>query len=64
MPEEEWYYVGTYRNWVGKPDPEGHGRYEVSSKDPSWLHEKMMKDKGNGHRVGHMKKRQVRCKDD
>lgn len=55
----ERYFKGTHRQWVGKPDPSGFGRYEVSSRDPSWLHERMLKDQGNGCRVGVMRKRCV-----
>ena len=55
----EWFYVGTYRQWIGKPDPSGFGRYEVRSKDPSWLHEYMLKAKSRGDRVGVMCKRLV-----
>lgn len=55
----EWYYMGTHRQWVGKSDPSGFGRYEMSSRDASWLHERMLRDKGNGCRVGAMRKRRA-----
>lgn len=46
-------YVVKYvaRDWVGKPDPAGLGRYEVWYSDPSVAHEAAMKLVLAGHKV-------------
>jgi len=46
-------YVVRYvsRHWVGKPDPFGHGKYEVSYRDPSAAHEAALGLASKGHKV-------------
>lgn len=40
-----------YRQWIGKPDPSGHGVFYVYSNDPSWLHEEALHRQRAGHKV-------------
>jgi len=28
-----------YKNWIGRPDPSGMGKYYLYSDDPAWLHD-------------------------
>lgn len=45
--------VAQYRNWIGRPDPSGFGKFLYASNDPSWLHEQSVKLQSKGHRVIH-----------
>ena len=52
-----WYYTATYRQWKGKPDPYGWGKYNVESTDLPWLRENRLRDSSFGHRVGRIRKK-------
>lgn len=43
--------TARYRQWVGKPDPAGHGVYTISTDDPSYLHEAALNATRHGDRV-------------
>lgn len=40
-----------YKNWIGKPDPSGFGKFYVYSDDPSWLHGESMRRERWGDKV-------------
>lgn len=40
-----------YRQWIGKPDPSGFGKFYVYSDDPSWTQEKAIDLTRKGHKV-------------
>ncbi|NBT35435.1 MAG: hypothetical protein EBT03_07830 [Betaproteobacteria bacterium] len=46
-------YVVRYisRNWIGKPDPSGFGKYEIIYRDPSAAHEEAMRLVSQGHKI-------------
>jgi hypothetical protein len=40
-----------YKNWIGKPDPCGHGKFYQYHDDPSALHEKAVQLERRGNKV-------------
>jgi hypothetical protein len=40
-----------YRQWIGKSDPTDMGTSYIYSNDPSWIHERALRLKREGHKV-------------
>jgi hypothetical protein len=49
--QRRYYYIKTYRQWIGKSDPSGFGKQTVWSDNYGWLAESRQKDQKYGHKV-------------
>jgi len=47
-------YEGTFKRWIGKPDPHGYGSFVIDSDDIQSISLKHLRDKKFGHKVEHI----------